>query len=332
MSILRPTVGVTGATGPVGQQLVARLSKAGVAVLNAESAPEALRVHLDLDHSDSPIGPQLGGAVPPALLVTPLDRFVPDRDGEAGGARRILAGKPQSATPGVLSVAWSPCTSFDALARCIAAAAQRNDDDQRVVVCAAPSRDTRAYLVGKRAIDLAFAFAVVLALGWLIALLWLAVRLTSPGGGFFVQERIGRNGEPFRLFKLRTMAAGSPQAGTHEVSQSHTTPIGRRLRHYKLDELPQVINLLNGTMSLVGPRPCLPVQRELIEARLAVEVFAVAPGITGLAQVNGIDMSNPQRLAQVDAVYAAAPSLLGDIKLIVATFLGRGNGDFTRAD
>jgi lipopolysaccharide/colanic/teichoic acid biosynthesis glycosyltransferase len=99
------------------------------------------------------------------------------------------------------------------------------------------------------------------------------------------------------------------------------------MRSSKLDELPQVWNIIRNEISLVGPRPCLPIQTQLIDERRERGVLAVKPGITGLAQVNGIDMSDPARLAKCDARYVRLQSLLLDIRLIISTALGRGNGD-----
>jgi O-antigen biosynthesis protein WbqP len=110
------------------------------------------------------------------------------------------------------------------------------------------------------------------------------------------------------------------------VQASSVTVLGDHLRRFKIDELPQLYNVLSGDMSLVGPRPCLPSQTELVEARRQLGVLAVRPGITGLAQVGGIDMSDANRLANVDAQYVSSQSFAGDLKLIWATLRGRGVG------
>lgn len=123
------------------------------------------------------------------------------------------------------------------------------------------------------------------------------------------------------------MKQGTAQAGTHEVSSAAVTKIGAFLRKTKIDELPQIWNIFRGELSLVGPRPCLPVQTELNEARHKLGVYEITPGITGLAQINGIDMSRPELLAQWDARYIAQQSLLLDLKIIIATFTGSGQGD-----
>jgi lipopolysaccharide/colanic/teichoic acid biosynthesis glycosyltransferase/NAD(P)-dependent dehydrogenase (short-subunit alcohol dehydrogenase family) len=185
------------------------------------------------------------------------------------------------------------------------------------------------YRVVRRAADLAFVFAVAVLLGWAMLLIWALVRAGSPGPGIFAQERVGRDGAIFTCYKFRTMKQGTVQAGTHEVSGDAITPLGRFLRRTKLDELPQILNLLRNEMSLVGPRPCLPVQQELVEARRRRGVLRLKPGITGLAQIEGIDMSDPERLARRDARYGALQSLLLDLRIMVATALGRGRGDRT---
>jgi O-antigen biosynthesis protein WbqP len=104
------------------------------------------------------------------------------------------------------------------------------------------------------------------------------------------------------------------------------TALGEHLRRFKIDELPQLWNVLIGDMSLVGPRPCLPSQIELVEARRRLGVLEMRPGITGLAQVSGVDMSDPNRLAEIDARYVRTQSLLGDFGLIWATLRGQGVG------
>jgi len=170
------------------------------------------------------------------------------------------------------------------------------------------------------------AAGLVLALP-VLAVLVPVIRLASPGPALFRQERVGRNRERFTLYKLRTMTQGTVQAGTHEVSAAAVTPVGRFLRASKLDELPQLINVVRGEMALVGPRPCLPVQEELIEEREKRGVFALRPGITGLGQVRGIDMSDPVRLAECDAEYVARRSFAGDVRLLWQTVRGEGKGD-----
>ncbi|MFN3868500.1 MAG: sugar transferase [Hyphomicrobiaceae bacterium] len=183
----------------------------------------------------------------------------------------------------------------------------------------------------KRAFDItAAAFGLVVALPVMAALIWL-IRRDSDGDAIFSQVRVGRDARPFVCYKLRTMRAGTADAPTHEVAAAQITRIGRVLRATKLDELPQLYNVLIGDMSLVGPRPCLPSQTLLVAERSARGVLRVRPGITGLAQIRDIDMSDPHRLAEVDAEYCRDQSFLGDLRILFATFAGRGiNADRIR--
>ncbi len=183
------------------------------------------------------------------------------------------------------------------------------------------------YTFVMRTLDLAFAFVVAIFFWWLLVLIWILVRLESNGPGIFGQERVGRHGRSFTCYKFRTMKTGTAQLGTHEVSASSVTRLGQILRKLKLDELPQILNILRNEISLIGPRPCLPVQTQLVEARRRLGLLTLKPGISGLAQVNGIDMSDPEKLAQWDARYKALQSLQLDFKIIIATALGSGNGD-----
>ena len=143
----------------------------------------------------------------------------------------------------------------------------------------------------------------------------------------FKQERIGRNQKPFILIKFRTMLPGTPSIASHLSSASAVTSVGKILRRTKLDELPQLWNVLKGEMSLVGPRPCLTNQNELIQERERLGVYDIRPGITGLAQIQGIDMSNPQLLAEVDARMLTTLNLKNYFRYIFLTLMGKGLGD-----
>ncbi|MFO7903239.1 MAG: sugar transferase [Pirellulaceae bacterium] len=176
---------------------------------------------------------------------------------------------------------------------------------------------------------------VLSALGLLVALplllvLWLLGWWDSRLP-LFRQERVGRYQRPFTLVKFRTMRPDTASVATHLAEASAVTPFGRFLRRTKLDELPQLWNVLRGEMSLVGPRPCLPNQEELIEERRKRGVFDVRPGITGLAQVNGIDMSEPARLAEVEERMIRTPTLKEYFRFLVLTVTGKGWGDRVRS-
>lgn len=183
------------------------------------------------------------------------------------------------------------------------------------------------YRTIKRILDLAFALFVIVILWWVLLGAWLTVKFTSPGPGVFTQQRVGKGGLPFTCYKFRTMRLGTKEAGTHEVTADSVTAVGRFLRKTKIDELPQVWNILRNELSLVGPRPCLPVQRELVSARSNLGVLDDVGGITGWAQIQNVDMSDPDRLAKLDAEYLALRTIPLDLKIILATAIGRGQGD-----
>ena len=149
----------------------------------------------------------------------------------------------------------------------------------------------------------------------------------DTGAPIFRQKRLGQNQRPFMLMKLRTMREDTASVPTHLVNPSATTGFGRFLRRTKLDELPQLWNVLKGEMSLVGPRPGLPSQGALIKARAMRGVYSVKPGITGLAQITGIDMSTPELLARTDAQMIARMSLKDYFCFIFLTVIGKGRGD-----
>tara|TARA_R110000772_G_scaffold168821_1_gene280586 strand:+ start:1279 stop:2502 length:1224 start_codon:yes stop_codon:yes gene_type:complete len=179
----------------------------------------------------------------------------------------------------------------------------------------------------KRSLDLLFVVTIIGLLWWLLLGVWIAVKVGSAGPGIFAQERVGQFGKIFTCYKFRTMQQGTKHMGTHEVSAASVTKLGRILRKTKIDELPQIWNLLCNDMSLIGPRPGLPVQEQLFTARQSAGVFQVKPGISGLAQVNNIDMSDPDKLAVWDARYIALQSLVLDFKITIRTIRGGGQGD-----
>lgn len=149
----------------------------------------------------------------------------------------------------------------------------------------------------------------------------------DTGSPVFRQTRVGKNQQPFTLIKFRTMPVETKSVATHLVGASSVTKLGGFLRKTKLDELPQLINVVKGEMSLVGPRPCLFNQQELIDARQEKGVFDVRPGITGLAQVNEIDMSTPELLAEWDERMISSMTVKSYFSYIIQTVLGKGAGD-----
>lgn len=177
-----------------------------------------------------------------------------------------------------------------------------------------------------RTLDVVLA-AVGLVLGAPLLLLITLLGWLDSRSPLLRQQRVGRYQKLFRLVKFRTMRPSAAHVASHLADPSAITPLGHFLRRTKLDELPQLWNVLTGDMSLVGPRPCLPSQTELITARERLGVYAVRPGITGLAQVSGIDMSTPELLAQTDAQMLRSMSLPNYLRHLLQTVLGKGGGD-----
>jgi O-antigen biosynthesis protein WbqP len=177
-----------------------------------------------------------------------------------------------------------------------------------------------------RVFDLIFS-ALGLIFGMPVLLLLVVIGFLDTGSPIFRQERVGRNKKPFTLVKFRTMRKDTASVASHLASADAITPFGRFLRRTKLDELPQLWNVLKGEMSLVGPRPCLFSQDELIAQRESRGVLSARPGITGLAQVNDIDMSTPALLAETDAIMLKGLTVGAYFKYILLTISGKGSGD-----
>jgi lipopolysaccharide/colanic/teichoic acid biosynthesis glycosyltransferase len=180
-----------------------------------------------------------------------------------------------------------------------------------------------------RLLDVSLSLTGLIILSPVFVVVWLLVRMESPVP-LFRQQRIGRFQRPFVLIKFRTMRQDTAALATHLVDATAITRVGRFLRASKLDELPQLWNVLCGDMSLVGPRPCLPSQTALITHRASRGVYASRPGITGLAQVRGIDMSTPEHLAEQDAEMLATLDVKAYFRYVILTLSGRGSGDRVR--
>ena len=175
---------------------------------------------------------------------------------------------------------------------------------------------------GKRAVDFGLALAGLIGLGWLLVLLAFLVRLTSPGPALFRQRRIGRNKKEFEILKFRTMRIDTPRdMPTHLLTdpERYVTPLGRWLRRTSLDELPQLFNILKGEMALIGPRPALWNQFDLIAGRELYGVNRLRPGLTGWAQVNGRDEIPLVKKIRLDAEYAKRISWRFDLKIFFMT-------------
>ncbi|EIW89360.1 sugar transferase [Alishewanella agri BL06] len=177
-----------------------------------------------------------------------------------------------------------------------------------------------------RLLDIIFAFCG-LVVGFPVLVILTIIGLFDTGSPIFRQVRVGRNKKPFTLVKFRTMKKDTASVASHLASASAITPFGSFLRKTKLDELPQLWNVFWGDMSLVGPRPGLFNQEELTAARDKKGIFNARPGITGLAQVNEIDMSTPELLAETDAKMLENLTLANYFKYIFMTVAGKGSGD-----
>lgn len=162
---------------------------------------------------------------------------------------------------------------------------------------------------------------------WPVGLVLYIIGLFDTGSPIFVQERVGKYQKPFNLYKFRTMSITAKSVATHLANTSEITKYGAFLRKTKLDELPQLFNVLKGDMSLVGARPNLFNQTELIEEREKLGVYNHLPGITGLAQINEVDMSTPKKLAEMDAEMYQNLTIGKYFYYVFATVGGKGQGD-----
>jgi lipopolysaccharide/colanic/teichoic acid biosynthesis glycosyltransferase len=177
-----------------------------------------------------------------------------------------------------------------------------------------------------RLLDLVFSM-IGLVLGSPVLLVIFVLGLFDTGSPLFYQKRVGRYQKPFTLVKFRTMRPDTASVASHLADPSSITSLGRFLRRTKLDELPQLWNVLRGEMSLVGPRPCLFNQGEVMTERQIRGVYESRPGITGLAQINNIDMSTPTLLAETDARMLQRLTVVEYFRYIFVTVCGKGTGD-----
>ncbi|MEZ8785142.1 sugar transferase [Vibrio splendidus] len=177
-----------------------------------------------------------------------------------------------------------------------------------------------------RLIDFLASFFGLLFL-WPVLVVVTIIGMFDTGSPVFIQERVGRNKKPFKLIKFRTMSVETKSVASHLASNASITKLGSFLRKTKIDELPQLVNVVKGEMSLVGPRPNLFNQEELIRERDALGVYDVLPGVTGLAQVKNIDMSTPGLLAKTDKQMIDTLTLKDYFKYILMTATGSGSGD-----
>ena len=175
----------------------------------------------------------------------------------------------------------------------------------------------------KRLLDVSVALLGIVVLSLPFAVLWVLVRATSPGPAIYWSDRVGRGNVVFRMPKFRSMRVGAPIVASHLLTDadSFITPMGRWLRRTSLDELPQLFSVLRGSMSLVGPRPALDSQCDLIEARTKAGVPALRPGVTGWAQINGRDELSVADKVSFDAWYLEHNSVRLDLRILLITVL-----------
>ena len=169
-----------------------------------------------------------------------------------------------------------------------------------------------------RAIDISL-IVLTLPVTLPLVIFALAASFFDTGSPIFAQRRIGKDEKAFLLLKVRTVSSEAPDIPTHLLPERYVSKFGRALRRSKLDELPQLFNVIAGSMSLVGPRPCLLTQEEVIEARKEHALYSFAPGITGLAQIRGITMAEPERLAKADAEMMKNLSVISYFSILFQT-------------
>ena len=171
----------------------------------------------------------------------------------------------------------------------------------------------------KPTLDIAISGLCILLLSPLMAVIIFLIKILDPGPTIFRQQRVGQNGKPFILMKFRSMPIHTGDVPSSEISQIQMTWIGRFIRRCNVDELPQLVNILKGDMSLVGPRPPLPCQEALISLRQANGALTLKPGLTGWAQVNAFDGMSEEKKAALDGIYARDISFIKDLEIIIRT-------------
>ena len=182
----------------------------------------------------------------------------------------------------------------------------------------------KIYLKIKRIFDIILSLFAIILLSPLIVIVSILIKLTSKGPAIFSQKRIGKDEKLFNIYKFRSMYKEAPKniaTGNLEDPHTHITKIGKILRVTSIDEIPQLFNVLKGDMSLIGPRPIIPEEVEVYNLRKENNVYAICPGITGLAQVNGRDFLNPEKKVRFDTEYLKNLSLKMDIYIILKSIV-----------
>ena len=190
-------------------------------------------------------------------------------------------------------------------------------------------KSANKYFVFKRVLDVIFSAVLILLLLFPMALIWLAVALSSEGGGIFRQTRVGQGGKRFICYKFRTMYIDAPKncPAARLDGERFITPVGKLLRRTSLDELPQLFNVLKGDMSIVGPRPLIVEEAEVHQSRERLGIYALRPGITGLSQIRGRNRLTDREKVEFDAQYLEEFGVLQDAKILAATVFKVIRGD-----
>ena len=179
------------------------------------------------------------------------------------------------------------------------------------------------YSISKRTMDIVSSLVGLILLSPLFLLVAILIKLDSKGPIIFKQIRIGKNSKPFYIYKFRSMKIDAPNLSTEEFinASDFTTKVGKFIRKTSIDELPQLVNVLKGDMSIVGPRPVIEREVRLLEIRKECNVDSILPGITGLAQINGRDNIDDYEKVKYDFEYLSKRNLVLDIKIIINTVL-----------
>ena len=179
------------------------------------------------------------------------------------------------------------------------------------------------YSISKRTMDIVSSLVGLILLSPLFLLVAILIKLDSKGPIIFKQIRIGKNSKPFYIYKFRSMKIDAPNLSTQEFinASDFTTKVGKFIRKTSIDELPQLVNILKGDMSIVGPRPVIEREVRLLEIRKECNVDSILPGITGLAQINGRDNIDDYEKVKYDFEYLSKRNLVLDIKIIINTVL-----------
>lgn len=182
----------------------------------------------------------------------------------------------------------------------------------------------KIYMIFKRLFDIIFSSIAIILLSPLIIIVSILIKLTSKGSVIFSQKRIGKNEKMFKIYKFRSMYKEAPKntaTGNLENPDLHITKVGKILRITSIDEIPQLFNVLKGDMSLIGPRPIIPEEIEVYELRKKHNVYAIVPGITGLAQVNGRDFLDPEKKVKYDTDYLKNISFKMDLSIFLKSIV-----------